>query len=102
MDDPVSQASEFGLRSEAEPSELGNRGVDSRALRNRDTPHQAPAPGTRNRGAQVRAKRSVAVTSSCVIPGSSAEWPASGTTWNAASGQARCRSQADIMGHTTS
>ncbi len=54
------------------------------------------------RDAIARAKRSVALTSSCVLPGSSAEWPASGTTRKSASGQARCRSQAVIIGQTTS
>lgn len=49
-----------------------------------------------------RAKRSVARTSRSVLPGSKAECPASGTTWNSASGQARCRSQADCIGQTTS
>jgi hypothetical protein len=48
------------------------------------------------------AKASVAVTSSCVLPGSSAEWPASGTMRRFASGQARCSAQALIIGQTTS
>ncbi len=49
-----------------------------------------------------RAKRSVADTSSCVLPASSAEWPASGTTRKSASGQASCRSHALRIGQTTS
>lgn len=52
--------------------------------------------------ARPAAKRSVAVTSSCVMPGSNAECPASGTMRKSASGQARCRSHALFIGHTTS
>ncbi len=47
-------------------------------------------------------KRSVALTSSCVMPGSRAEWPASGTMRRCASGQASCSSHALAAGHTTS
>jgi acetyl esterase/lipase len=46
--------------------------------------------------------RSVARTSSWVMPGSKAEWPASSTMRKSASGQARCRSHAVCIGHTTS
>ena len=45
---------------------------------------------------------SVALISSCVLPGSNAEWPASGTMRRSASGQARCSSHAVCIGHTTS
>ncbi len=38
------------------------------------------AASSRCRRPAARANRSVALTSSCVLPGSSAEWPASGTT----------------------
>ena len=48
------------------------------------------------------ANRSVARTSSSVMPVSKAECPASATTRKSASGQARCRSQAVVIGHTTS
>jgi acetyl esterase/lipase len=48
------------------------------------------------------AKRSVARISSCVMPASKAEWPASGTMRRSDSGQARCRSQALRSGQTTS
>ena len=47
-------------------------------------------------------KRSVARTSAALMPGSHAECPASGTTTYSASGQARCRSSALMMGHTAS
>jgi len=46
--------------------------------------------------------RSVASTKRSTVPGSMAECPASGTTWNSASGQRRWRSQAETMGQTTS
>ena len=46
--------------------------------------------------------RSVADTSSWVLPASNAEWPASGTIRKSASGHARCKSQALFAGHTTS
>ncbi len=49
-----------------------------------------------------RAKRSVALRSARAMPGSKAEWPASGTTMSSASGQARCRCQALRIGQTTS
>ena len=45
---------------------------------------------------------SVAVISSCVLPASNAEWPASGTTRKSASGHARCKAHAVCIGHTTS
>lgn len=45
---------------------------------------------------------SVASIKALQIPGSLIECPASGTTINSASGQARCNSQADIIGQTTS
>jgi acetyl esterase/lipase len=46
--------------------------------------------------------RSVALTNSCVLPSSNAEWPASATTRKSASGQALCKAHAVCMGHTTS
>ena len=45
---------------------------------------------------------SVAVMSWLRMPGSSKAWPASSTMWNAASGQARCRSHAVVAGVQTS
>src|SRR5688500_10159561 len=53
-------------------------------------------------GAPMREKRSVAAMSSAKMPGSNAEWPASGTILKSASGQRRCSSQAVSIGHTTS
>ena len=53
------------------------------------------------RGRRPRS-RSVAATSSRAMPGSRAEWPASGTTTYSASGQARCRSSALRIGQTMS
>ncbi len=47
-------------------------------------------------------KRSVAVTSSWMIPASVAAWPASGTMRRSASGQARCKSHAVRTGVHTS
>jgi hypothetical protein len=47
-------------------------------------------------------KRSVASTSSCVLLGSNAECPASGTMCRSASGQALCKSHALRIGHTVS
>ena len=46
--------------------------------------------------------RLTAATSSCAIPGSRIEWPASGTTTYSASGQARARVSAVTIGHTMS
>jgi len=48
------------------------------------------------------AKRSVASTSALRMPGSLAEWPASGITFNTLSGQAWCSSQAEVMGQIRS
>jgi len=47
-------------------------------------------------------KLSVASQSAAEMPASPAEWPASAMTRSCASGHARCRSQAERMGHTTS
>lgn len=47
-------------------------------------------------------KRSVARTMASAMPGSVTVWPASGMISSSASGQARCKAQADSMGVTTS
>lgn len=47
-------------------------------------------------------KLSVASASAAEMPASPALWPASAMTRSCASGHARCRSQAERMGHTTS
>ncbi len=52
--------------------------------------------------AHKRAKRPVSSISALRIPGSVIECPESPTTTSFASGQARCRSQAERIGHTTS
>src|SRR6516162_10166770 len=65
------------------------------------SPHYGSARKLRRRDGIV-AKRSVAETSSWVMPGSKAEWPASGTMRSWARGQARCSSQAILAGQSTS
>lgn len=68
--------------------------------------HSAPATSNARLQASVHQrnwpKRSVASISSCTLPGSNAEWPASCTMRRSASGQARCRSHALRIGQTTS
>ena len=54
--------------------------------------------GTPGHASRHEAKRSVAARSARAIPGSVAECPASGTTTKSASGQARCRSHAVMIG----
>ena len=44
----------------------------------------------------------VAFTSSLIIPFSIAECPESAIIFNSASGNALCKSHADLIGHTTS
>ena len=51
---------------------------------------------------RLPAKRSVALTSSCTMPGSNAECPASATMRSSASGHAACRSHALVTGQITS
>ena len=64
---------------------------------NRMAAHEVP-------GAVLTAARSARSPRSarCGCPGSVIEWPESGTTTSFASGQARCRSQAERIGQTTS
>ena len=56
----------------------------------------------RELGHQRLRYRSVAETSSWMLPGSNAEWPASGTMRRSASGHTRCNSQALVAGQTIS
>ena len=51
---------------------------------------------------QSRAKRAVSSINALRMPGSVIECPESPMTTSFASGQARCRSHADRIGHTTS
>ena len=72
-----------------------------RARRRRCAPLARGAPDHRRERPRYR-NLSVAVISSCVLPVSNAEWPASGTTRRSASGHARCNAHAVCIGHTTS
>ena len=73
-----------------------------RARRRRCAPLAAWRTGSSTSAADVYRNLSVAVISSCVLPGSNAEWPASGTTRRSASGHALCSAHAVCIGHTTS
>src|SRR5262245_38625066 len=85
------------------------RGIAHQVLRQLDLIGEAGADGADDVIGELRvehgyfpANLSVAVTSWCRMPGSSKAWPASSTMWNAASGQARCRSHAVVAGVQTS
>jgi len=76
-------------------------GLDDSPPQYRRAADPAPTSGPGSQ-AHIRAKRSAASISRDSVPFSLAAWPASETTCRSASGHARCRSQADFIGQTTS